>query len=82
MFNKIDEEYHKPTKTKGVFNDNCIEYESKEDKDKNLSLEDYLHIMKPYLRDMINNHKTHAEWKIQLTMKITFFSFLDQENFV
>ena len=36
-----------------------MEYESREDKDKNLSPEDYLDIIRPYLRDMTNNHKTH-----------------------
>ena len=38
-------------------NNNYIENESRGDKDKNLSLEDYLGIIRPYLRDMINNHK-------------------------
>ena len=58
-----------------------MEYESRGDKDKNLSLEDYLDIIKPFLRDMINNHKTHGEWKIQLTMQITFISSLDTGEF-
>ena len=57
LFNKIDEDYYKPIKTKGAFNNNYIEYESRGDKDKNLSPEDYLDIIRPYLRDMINNHK-------------------------
>ena len=26
-----------------------------------------------YLSDMINDHKTRREWKIQLTMSINFF---------
>ena len=26
---------------------------------------------------MINNHKTHGEWKIQLTMRFTFISSLN-----
>ena len=30
---------------------------------------------------MINNHKTHGEWKIQLTMQITFISSLDTGEF-
>ena len=46
------------------------------DKDKNLSPEDYLDSIRPYLRDMIDNHKAHGEWKIQL-MQITFISSLD-----
>ena len=29
---------------------------------------------------MINNHKTHGEWKIQLTMQITFICSLDTEE--
>ena len=30
---------------------------------------------------MINNHKAHGEWKIQLTMQITFVSSLDTGEF-
>ena len=83
LFNKIDEDYYKPVKTKDAFNDNYIEYESRGDKDKELSPEEYLDMIKPYLRDMISNHKdppgndSYGEWKIQLTMQIIFFSSLD-----
>ena len=59
-----------------------MEYESKGGKDKNLSPEDYFDIIKPFLRDMINNHKTHGEWKIQLIMQINLLSSLGTENFV
>ena len=52
-----------------------MEYERKGDKDKNLSPEEYLDIITPYLSDMINDHKTRGEWKIQLTMRINFISF-------
>ena len=45
LLNKINEDYYKPTKTRGAFDDNYIEYESRGDKDKNLSLEDYLSII-------------------------------------
>ena len=48
---------------KGIFNNNCMEYERRGDKDKNLSPEDYLDIIGPYLRDMINNHKTNENEK-------------------
>ena len=30
---------------------------------------------------MINNHRAHGEWKIQLTMQITFISSLDTGEF-
>ena len=33
-------------------------------------------MVKPYLRDMINNHKS-KEWKIQLNMYTNFISFKD-----
>ena len=43
LFNKInDEDYYKPIKTNGAFNDNCMECENRGDKDRNLSLEAYL----------------------------------------
>ena len=29
-----------------------------------MSSEEYLHIVKPYLSDMISDHKTQSEWKI------------------
>ena len=42
MLNKSEKDYYKPIKTKSAFNDNYIEYESKGDKDKNLSPRDIL----------------------------------------
>ena len=61
LFDEINEDYYKPIKTKGAFNNNYIEYESRGDKDKNLSLEGYLDIIRPFLEDMINNHRAHGE---------------------
>ena len=59
-----------------------MEHESRGDKDNNLFLEQYLNIIRPYLRDMIDNHKAHSDWKIsnQLVMKITFVSSLDADE--
>ena len=53
-----DEDYYKPIQTKSAFNDNYIEYESYGDKDKNLSAKKYLNMIRPYLIDLINDHKT------------------------
>ena len=75
---KIDEHYYKPTKTKNAFNGNCIKYENKGVKDKNLSPKEYLDMMRPYLSDMKNDHRTRREWKIQLT--INFVSSKDSEE--
>ena len=52
-------------------------YESSGDKDSKLSIYKYFDIIKPYLRDMIDNHKARGEWKIQLTMQIIFVCFID-----
>ena len=52
-------------------------YESKGGKDNKLEIYEYFDIIKPYLRDMIDNHKARGEWKMQLTMRIIFVSFVD-----
>ena len=39
-------------------------------------------MIRSYLRDMIDNHKAHSEWKIQLVMKINFISSLGTDEFL
>ena len=78
VLNEIDKDYFKPIKTKSAFNNNYIEYENKGDK--NLSPKEYLDIIRPYLSNMINDHKTQSEKKIQLTMQINFISSKDSEK--
>ena len=56
----IDEDYYKPIISKSAFDGNYIQYESKGDKGKNLSIKKYLNIIKPYLIDIINEHKTYG----------------------
>ena len=55
----IDEDYYEPIIVRSAFDGNYIQYESKGDKGKNLSIKKYpkCHI-RPYLSDLINNHKT------------------------
>ena len=45
---------------KSAFDGNYIQYESKRDKGKNLSIKKYLNMIKPDLSDKINNHKTRG----------------------
>ena len=82
MFGEFNEYYYyEPIKTKSSFNGNYIKYESRGNKDKNLSLKEYLDIFKPYLRDMINDHKAQfGEWKIQLSVSIKFISSKDSNE--
>ena len=82
LFNEITkEDYYKPIEIKSAFDSNYIEYESRGDNNENLLLEEYLNIIRPYLRDMIDNHKAYSEWKIQLVMKINFISSLGTDEF-
>ena len=63
-----------------AFSSNYTEYKSNGDENKTLSIKDYLDEIKPYLSDIINDHKTQGEWKIHLTMAINFFSSKDSEE--
>ena len=42
-----------------------------------MSPKEYLDMIRPYLSDMINNHKTRREWKIELMIAINFISSKD-----
>ena len=50
------------------------------------SVKQYLYKIIPYLRDIINDHKTirneSKEWKIQITMPVNFISSKMQETLV
>ena len=63
---------YKPTIVKSGYNNNYIEYRS--EGDKLLTIEEYLNLIEPYLRELINDHKNKGEWKIQLTPQIKFVS--------
>ena len=49
-----------------------IQYESKGDNI--LTIEEYLALIEPYLRELKNDYKSKGEWKIQLTAQINFIS--------
>ena len=63
---------YKPTIVKRDYNNNYIEYRS--EGDKLLTIEEYLNLIEPYLRELINDHKNKGEWKIQLAAQINFIS--------
>ena len=56
----IDKDYLKTIVAWGAFNSSYIQYESKGDKGKNLSIKECLHMIKPYLSDIINDHKARG----------------------
>ena len=48
-----EEDYYRPKRVRNIWNNNHIECESNGDKNRNLSLDEYLHKIKPYLRNII-----------------------------
>ena len=76
-----DKDYYKPIIVKSAFKNRYVKYESNGDKDKILTPNEYLDMIRPYLVNMINDHKNKGEWKIQLTAVINFISFkLDSDE--
>ena len=86
LFNEFDRDYYKPIRTNYGFggrNNSYTEYTSKGDRYENLSPKRYLKMIRPYLRDLINNYKPleelnneandsdteRGEWNIQLVMQ-------------
>ena len=69
---------YKPTLVKSGYNNTYIEYRSKGSKI--LIVEEYLHLIEPYLRELINDYKSKGEWKIQLTAQINFISLRPDSN--
>ena len=68
----INKDYYKPKLNRSGYNNNYIEYRS--EGDKLLTIEEYLDLIKPYLKELINDHKNNGEWKIQLMTQINFIS--------
>ena len=82
LFDNVnDNDYYKPILVKSSFKENYKYYESRGDKDKKLSVKQYLYKIMPYLSDLINDHKTNRnnsnEWKIQINMNVNFVSSKD-----
>ena len=51
----INKDYYKPKLNKSGYNNNYIEYKS--EGDRLLTIEEYLDLIKPYLKELINDHK-------------------------
>ena len=59
-----------PIRTKKAFNGNYIKYERKGDKDQNVSPKKYLDMIRPYLSDIINNHKTPKNLRVHSSNEV------------
>ena len=56
-----EEDYYKPTEVKSAFDGSYMLYESKGDNDARLSIDEYFDIIRPYLKDMIDDYKAKGE---------------------
>ena len=69
LFSILD---YEPVLTKSGFDNNYLEYMS--NGNNSLSFNEYLELIKPYLYDLINVYKAKGEWKLQLSVEISFVS--------
>ena len=74
LFEQEDKYYYKQVRVGNFWNNNYIEYESKSNIIKNLSIKEYLEEIEPYFKDIINNLQKAETWKIQLKILINFVS--------
>ena len=56
LFEEINGDYYKPILVNSSFHGGYKEYENRGDKDKTLSIEQYLNKIMLYLKELINNH--------------------------
>ena len=82
LFEEISEnDYYKPILVKSYNKEGYKQYEGRGDKNKTLSIEQYLNKILPCLKELINNHKAikngPKEWKIQLNACIKNVSLDD-----
>ena len=62
------------------WSNNYIEYERNGDRNKTLSVEEYLNKISQYLKDITNNLKKSDTWKISLTITNNFIFSIDNDE--
>ena len=80
LFEQEEDDYYKSERVSNFWNNNHIEYESNGDKNRNLSLDEYLIKTEPYLRNIMIYLQNSYTWKIQLTITINFIASKDAEE--
>ena len=77
---KKGEIYYKSVRVNNFWSNNYIEYKSNGDKNRILSVQEFLNKNRPYLNGIINNLKQFDTWKTKLTITISFFSSKDDND--
>ena len=71
---------YKPKRVNNFWNNNYIESGNNSNKNRNLSLDEHLKKIKPYVRNTIIDLQNSDTWKIQLTIAINFLSIKDAKK--
>ena len=81
FINISDSDYYKPILVKSSFKNNYEYYEIRGDKNKKLSIQQYLYMIMPYLTELINERKNNNnEYKIQLSMGVNLMCVTDKDK--
>ena len=75
-----EKDYYKPVRVGNFWSNNYIEYESNRDRNKTLSLQEYLIETRTYLKYIIIDLKKSDTWNVQLTVAINFISSEDNDE--
>ena len=59
-----EKDYHKPVRVCSFWNNKYVEYKINGDRNKTLPIKEYLDVIKPYIKDIINNIQKCDTWKI------------------
>ena len=71
---------HKPVRVNNFWINNYIEYESNSDRNRTISVVEYLNKIRLYLKDIITNLKKSNTWKIQLTIADNSIFSIDNDE--
>ena len=75
-----EKDYSKPVRVGNFWSNNYIEYESNRDRNKTLSVQEYLIETRTYLKYIIIDLKKSDTWNVQLTVAINFISSEDNDE--
>ena len=80
LFKHQKENYYKPVRVNNFCSNNYLEYKSNGDRNKTVSVKEYLNKTRSYLKDIINNLKKSDTWKILLAISNNFISPIDNDK--
>ena len=80
LFDHKVEDHYKPVRVGNFWSNDYINYESNDDRNKTISVEEYLDKYRPFLKHIINNLKKSNTWKTQLGIAINFNSGKDNDE--